>query len=53
MWLGPKFKAPLLILIGVSLSSLAPLLFAVEPSGAIYWACQFVSFVLLPWGIDL
>ena len=52
MWLGPRYKAPTLILLGCALSSIACLFFAVEPRGTTYWAFQFVSLILIPWGID-
>jgi hypothetical protein len=32
--------------------SIACLLFAVQPAGTTYWACEFVSLLLIPWGID-
>jgi hypothetical protein len=35
------------------LNSIACLLFAVEPKETSYWACQFISLMLIPWGIDL
>ncbi|KAL7420663.1 hypothetical protein Q5752_004614 [Cryptotrichosporon argae] len=53
MWVMPRFRAPYIIMVGGVLSGLANLLFAVEPDGTTYWACEFVGLICLPFGADL
>ena len=53
MVLVPRVKAPYLLALGPFLSGLANLLYAVEPVGTNYWACEFIAGLLLPFGIDL
>lgn len=53
MWVVPRLKAPIILILGAFLSGLACLLFAVCPADTIYWGPQFVSMLLLPFGADL
>ncbi|KAL7424622.1 hypothetical protein Q5752_000306 [Cryptotrichosporon argae] len=53
MYLVPRFKAPRIIMIGAFLSGMTCLLYAVEPTGTIFWAVEFIALLCLPFGADL
>lgn len=40
MWIVPRVRAPFVFMGGGFLTGVACLLFAVEPAGTIYWACE-------------
>lgn len=37
----------------IAFCSLSCLLFAVEPTGTNYWACEMIAMILIPFGADM
>ncbi|EIW66522.1 hypothetical protein TREMEDRAFT_70106 [Tremella mesenterica DSM 1558] len=52
MYLAPRFRAPVLIVLGCIATGSTSLLLAVEPRGTRYWYCEFWALILFPPGID-
>ncbi|CAD6589695.1 MAG: hypothetical protein TREMPRED_005476 [Tremellales sp. Tagirdzhanova-0007] len=52
MVLAPRVRAPTLIVSGSVMGGIGCMLFAVEPAGTNYWACEFIGLLILPFGID-
>jgi MFS family permease len=53
MFIVPRVRAPFVFMAGGLLTGVACLIFAVEPENTIYWACEFISMLCLPFGADL
>ncbi|WOO80487.1 Efflux pump terJ [Vanrija pseudolonga] len=53
MWIVPRLRTPYVLALGGFLSGMACIIYAVEPTGTLYWKAEFIALLLLPFGADL